>query len=66
MDISDTFTIGGTSFGANISYAPSVSKWVKLSSGSFSNFFITFLYQIADLPRAIGPVPYRIEMRDCD
>ena len=45
MDILDSFTIGGTSFGNNINYAPSVNKWVKLSAGSFSSFLITFCDQ---------------------
>ncbi len=45
MDILDSFTIGGVGFGQNINYSPQVSKWVKLSSGSFSNFFVTFCDQ---------------------
>lgn len=45
MDILDSFTIGGVGFGQNINYSPQVSKWVKLSAGSFSNFFITFCDQ---------------------
>ena len=45
MDILDSFTIGDVGFGQNINYSPQVSKWVKLSSGSFSNFFITFCDQ---------------------
>ena len=53
MDILDSFTIGGTSFGANINYAPTVPKWVKLSSGSFSNFYITFTDQNLNLLAAL-------------
>ena len=45
MDILDSFTIGGVGFGQNINYSPQVAKWVKLSSGSFSNFYITFCDQ---------------------
>ena len=45
MDILDSFAIANTSFGANINYAPSVNKWVKLSSGSFSNFMLTICDQ---------------------
>ena len=45
MDILDSFTIGGVGFGNNINYAPQVAKWVKLSTGSFSNFLITFCDQ---------------------
>ena len=53
MDILDSFTIGGTSFGANINYASTVPKWVKLSSGSFSNFYITFTDQNLNLLAAL-------------
>ena len=53
MDILDSFTIGGTSFGANINYAPTVPKWVKLSTGSFSNFYITFCDQNLNLLAAL-------------
>lgn len=53
MDILDSFTIGGTSFGANINYAPFVPKWVKLASGSFSNFYITFCDQNLNLLAAL-------------
>ena len=53
MDILDSFTIGGTSFGANINYAPAVPKWVKLASGSFSNFYITFCDQNLNLLAAL-------------
>ncbi len=42
MDIIDSFAIGQINFGANINYAPSVNKWVRLSAGTFSNFLITF------------------------
>ena len=53
MDIIDSFTIGQTNFGANINYAPSVNKWVKLSSGTFSNFLITFCDQNLNLIQAL-------------
>jgi hypothetical protein len=53
MDILDSFTIGGVGFGQNINYSPNVSKWVKLSSGSFSNFFITFCDQNLNLLAAL-------------
>ena len=53
MDILDSFTIGGTSFGANINYSPFVPKWVKLASGSFSNFYITFCVQNLNLLAAL-------------
>ena len=53
MDIIDSFTIGATSFGANINYAPSVSKWVKLNAGTFSNFIITFCDQNLNLIQAL-------------
>ena len=45
MDILDSFTIGGAGFGQNINYSPQVSKWVKLSPGSFSNLYITLYDQ---------------------
>ena len=45
MDILDSFAIANTNFGANINYAPSVNIWVKLSSGSFSNFMLTICDQ---------------------
>jgi hypothetical protein len=45
MDILDSVTIGGVGFGQNINYSPQVSKWVKLSAGSFSKFYITFCDQ---------------------
>ena len=53
MDILDRFTIGGTSFGANINYAPAVPKWVQLASGSFSNFYITFTDQNLNMLAAL-------------
>ena len=53
MDILDSFTIGSTSFGSNINYAPSVNKWVKLSAGTFSNFLITFCDQNLNLIQAL-------------
>ena len=53
MDILDSFTIGGVNFGANINYAPAVPKWVKLASGSFSNFYITFCDQNLNLLAAL-------------
>ena len=49
MDILDSFAIANTNFGANINYAPSVNKWVKLSSGSFSNFILTLCDQNLNL-----------------
>ena len=49
MDILDSFTIGGTGFGAKISYSPFVPKWVKFAPGSFSNFYITFCDQNLNL-----------------
>ena len=53
MDILDSFTIGGSSFGSNINYAPSVNKWVRLSAGTFSNFLITFCDQNLNLIQAL-------------
>jgi hypothetical protein len=53
MDIIDSFTIGAATFGANINYAPSVNKWVKLSSGTFSNFLISFCDQNLNLIQAL-------------
>ena len=53
MDILDSFTICGTCFGANINYAPTVPKWVKLSSFSFSNFYVTFADQNLNLLAAL-------------
>jgi len=53
MDIIDSFTIGQTNFGANINYAPSVNKWVRLSAGTFSNFLITFCDQNLNLIQAL-------------
>ena len=52
-DILDAFQITNTTFGANINYAPTVPKWVKLSSGSFSNFYITFADQNLNLLAAL-------------
>jgi hypothetical protein len=45
MDILDSFTIGCVGFCQNINYSSQVSKWVKLSAGSFSNFYITICDQ---------------------
>ena len=53
MDILDSFTIGSTSFGSNINYAPSVNKYVKLSAGTFFNFLKTFCYQNLNLIQAL-------------
>ena len=53
MDILDSFTIGGVGFGNNINYSPNTAKWVKLSSGSFSNFYITFCDQNLSLLPAL-------------
>ena len=53
MDILDSFTIGGTGFGAKISYSPFVPKWVKFAPGSFSNFYITFCDQNLNLLAAL-------------
>ncbi len=53
MDILDIFAIGGVGFGQNINYSPNVSKWVKLSSGSFSNFYVTFCDQNLNLLAAL-------------
>lgn len=39
-DILDAFQITNTTFGANINYAPSVEKYVKLSKGSYSSMVI--------------------------
>jgi len=45
-DILDSFPIpSGTSFGTNINYTPQIEKWIKLNSGSFSSFTITFTDQ---------------------
>lgn len=55
QDILDSFTIGGVSFGSNINYTSAVSKWVKLSAGSFSSFFITFCDQNLNPLNALDP-----------
>ncbi len=52
-DVMDSFTIGQTNFGANINYAPSFHKWVKLRSGTFSIFLITFCNQNLHLIRVL-------------
>ena len=39
-DILDAFQITNTTFGANINYAPSVEKYVKLSKGAYSSMII--------------------------
>ena len=45
-DILDSFNIPtGSSFGANINYAPSVEKFVKATEGTFNNFVITICDQ---------------------
>ena len=39
-DIIDAFQITDTTFGANINYAPSIEKFVKLTRGSYSSMII--------------------------
>jgi glycosyltransferase involved in cell wall biosynthesis len=39
-DILDAFQITNTTFGANINYASTVEKYVKLSKGSYSSMII--------------------------
>jgi hypothetical protein len=39
-DIIDAFQITNTTFGANINYAPSIEKFVKLTRGSYSSMII--------------------------
>jgi hypothetical protein len=39
-DIIDAFQITNTTFGANINYAPSIEKFVKLTKGSYSSMII--------------------------
>jgi len=49
-DVLDSFPISaGTAFGTNINYTPNIEKYVKVSSGSFSNFVITFTDQNLNL-----------------
>lgn len=40
-DILDSFQITGA-FGSNLNYVPSFEKWIKIKSGRYSNFTITF------------------------
>lgn len=40
-DILDSFQINAP-FGTNINYVPSFEKWIKIKSGRYSNFTITF------------------------
>ena len=53
-DILDSFPItSGSAFGTNINYSPAIPKWIKVSSGSFSNFTITFCDQNLNLLAAL-------------
>ena len=53
-DILDSFPIStGSAFGANINYSPAIPKWIKVSSGSFANFTITFCDQHLNLLAAL-------------
>ena len=53
-DILDSFPISaGTAFGTNINYTPNIEKYVKVSSGSFSNFILTFNDQNFNLLQAL-------------
>ena len=40
-DILDSFQITGA-FGSNLNYSPNFEKWIKIKSGRYSNFTITF------------------------
>ena len=40
-DILDSFQITGA-FGTNLNYSPNFEKWIKIKSGRYSNFTITF------------------------
>ena len=40
-DILDSFQINSV-FGSNINYSPNFEKWIKIKSGRYSNFTITF------------------------
>lgn len=40
-DILDSFPINGV-FGSNLNYSPNFEKWIKIKSGRYSNFTITF------------------------
>ena len=44
-DILDSFTIGQTTFGTNIDYTPSFQKFVKIKSGTYSDFTFTIVDQ---------------------
>lgn len=44
-DILDAFQIQGATFGQNINYQPSVSKFVKLTKGQYSSMIITLTDQ---------------------
>ena len=54
QDILDSFPItAGSAFGANINYSPPIPKWIKVSSGTFANFTITFCDQNLNLLAAL-------------
>ena len=56
FDILDSFSIpNGTTFGQNINYTPQVSKWVKISNGTFNSFIITFTDQNLNVINANDP-----------
>ena len=40
-DILDSFPINGT-FGSNLNVTPNFEKWIKIKSGRYTNFTITF------------------------
>lgn len=45
-DILDSFSIPvGTSFGSNINYTPNFQKWIKVKSGKYNNFTVSFYDQ---------------------
>jgi hypothetical protein len=44
-DILDSFSIGQTTYGANIQYVPPYQKWLKARAGVYSSFNISFFDQ---------------------
>jgi hypothetical protein len=45
-DILDSMPIANTTFGANINYSPSFSKWVSVADGTYSQFNISLFNEL--------------------
>jgi hypothetical protein len=45
-DILDSMPIANATFGANINYSPSFSKWVSVADGTYSRFDISLFNEL--------------------